>query len=607
MDRLRNLPNWVCWKKKVRDNGKVSKIPINPLTGQGAKANDSTTWTTYDEAMAAKEKNDYDGIGFEFTNSGIIGIDIDHCIDNGQMNDMARIIVEALDTYTEISPSGTGLHILVHSDLQMEHGRKDDSIGLEVYTKGRFFTITQDIWNDKDTINTLPANEIEAVLAPYIQLHEEKNVAEASAKSINKKELPDEEVLNKAFASKNGYEIMALYSGDMRKYGNDHSSADMALARHLAYWTNNDIEQMDRLFRGSELMRGKWDEMHGSSTYGEMTLAKAVDSNIEYEEDEITPPSLCNPSPFVSSADYVLSGTFQSCVDEFKSFTERKTGFSNMDKKNSIYPGLYGIGAISSLGKTTFMAQMADQLAAMGVNVLFFSFEQSSFELISKGLARYNAYSLDGDVKLRRAPSAIDIRSGKVTVPDDVIQHYTSNSRLHIIDCSFGKTVDDIINDTKKFMELNPEAEPPVIIVDYLQVIAPDGSSSVKEHMDRVVKKLKQLQKELNITIFIISSFNRSNYMNEVSFESFKESGGIEYTCDAMWGMQLACIDENSVFTRDNSINEKRKVINTEKSSIPRRVELVVLKNRYGRVGSKFFFNYYPNCDFFVPSEMKTA
>ena len=607
MNSIRNLPNWVCWKKKDRDNGKIGKMPINPLTGQGAKANDSTTWTTYDKAMAAKEKNNYDGIGFEFTDSSIVGIDIDNCIENGQMNDMARTIVEALDTYTEISPSGTGLHILVRSDLQLEHGRKDDSIGLEVYTEGRFFTITQEIWNDRDTINTLPANEIEAILAPYMQLHEGKNVAVASSKCINKRELPDEEVLNKAFASKNGSAIMALYSGDMSKYGNDHSSADLALARHLAYWTNNDIEQMDRLFRGSELMRGKWDEMHGSSTYGEMTLVKAIESNIDYEEDKDAPSSPCNPSPFVSSADYVLSGAFKSHIDEFKSLAERKTGFSNMDEKNSIYPGVYCIGAISSLGKTTFMAQMADQMAATGVNVLFFSFEQTSFELVSKGLARYNAHSLDGDAKLRRAPSAIDIRSGKVTVSDEVIEQYTSNTGLYIIDCSFGKTVDDIIKDTKKFMELNPEAEPPVIIVDYLQVIAQEGNLSVKEHIHMVVKKLKQLQKELNITVFIISSFNRTNYMNEVSFESFKESGDIEYTCDAMWGMQLACIDENSVFTRDNSINEKRKVLNTEKSSIPRRIELVFLKTRYNRVGSKFFFNYYPNCDFFIPSEMKTA
>lgn len=90
-----------------------------------------------------------------------------------------------------------------------------------------------------------------------------------------------------------------------------------------------------------------------------------------------------------------------------------------------------------------------------------------------------------------------------------------------------------------------------------------------------------------------------------MSFESFKESGGIEYTVDGLWGLQLACIDENELFAKDTKSNDKKRLINEEKGANPRRIELVVLKDRYGRVNEKYFFNYYPHCDYYEPVNKK--
>ena len=115
---ITDIPNWVCWTKMARDNGKVGKMPINPKTGRGAKTNDASTWGTYAEACAAKQTKGYDGIGFEFTNSGLVGIDLDDCIEeDGALSPLSSHLVESISSYTELSPSGKGLHILVASEL----------------------------------------------------------------------------------------------------------------------------------------------------------------------------------------------------------------------------------------------------------------------------------------------------------------------------------------------------------------------------------------------------------------------------------------------------------------------------------------------------------
>ena len=115
-----------------------------------------------------------------------------------------------------------------------------------------------------------------------------------------------------------------------------------------------------------------------------------------------------------------------------------------------------------------------------------------------------------------------------------------------------------------------------------------------KDNIDNTVKKLKSLQRENNLVVFLISSLNRQNYLTQIDFESFKESGGIEYTADVVWGMQLACMQE-PIFEKSAHLNEK--------------VELICLKNRYGRSGYRCLFNYYPAYDYFEPctqDEMKS-
>ena len=125
----------------------------------------------------------------------------------------------------------------------------------------------------------------------------------------------------------------------------------------------------------------------------------------------------------------------------------------------------------------------------------------------------------------------------------------------------------------------------PVVILDYLQILQPADSTrrqNLKETIDSTVTELKRMSREMDLTVIVVSSVNRQNYMTPIDFESLKESGGIEFTADVVWGLQLQCINE-PLFERDKGIKEKRDRVKAAKAENPRKIELVCLKNRYGR------------------------
>ena len=291
---------------------------------------------------------------------------------------------------------------------------------------------------------------------------------------------------------------------------------------------------------------------------------------------------------------YLTSKKFKSDVALFNKYAEYKTGYSNLDSHGSLYPGLYVLGAVPSLGKTTFMNQMSYQMTESGRNVLFVSYEQSQFELVTKGLSR-----LTYDTKNKL--TAMEIRRGADV--KEAIEKYSSHGDKEVIyEAEFDDTVDDICGEVEKLMK---QGINPIVIVDYLQVIAPSTKNKgrqlgTKDNIDNTVKKLKSLQRENNLVVFLISSLNRQNYLTQIDFESFKESGGIEYTADVVWGMQFACMQE-PIFEKSAHLNEKRERVREAKSETPRKVELICLKNRYGRSGYRCLFNYYPAYDYFEP------
>lgn len=283
-------------------------------------------------------------------------------------------------------------------------------------------------------------------------------------------------------------------------------------------------------------------------------------------------------------------------VEKFRASGRLKSGYPNIDAITNLYPGFYVVGAISSLGKTTFTHQMGDQIAESGNDVLFFSLEQSALELATKSLSR-NTAKINGE----NALTSLQIRRSDLSDPRILAAIKMSipySGRITVAECNFQATIYDIVGQVEDYIEKHNTK--PVVIIDYLQVIqaAPDSRMTTKDQVDFHVRMLKKIQSDYQLTVIVISSLNRQNYMTTIDFESFKESGGIEYTADVIWGLQLQCIHEE-LFSKPNKINEKRQRIIEAKRANPRKIELVCLKNRFGISSYTCRFDYYPNYDLF--------
>lgn len=256
---LRNLKQFVCATG-------TDKLPKNPYTGGNAQTNNPSTWGTYNDAIDGCRKYGFDYIGFVFTsNTPYFGVDLDHCLDKV---DFCDEFVETLQSYSEISRSGKGLHIICKGSLPDGARRKG---GVEMYSSGRYFICTGNIYNEKYTSIRDCTEEIKILHAKYFP-SSIQNVMTQQTSNLN---LTDEEILTKARNSKTGSAFNLLYSGQWQGMYYSQSEADLAFCNYLAFWTGRNEEQMDRIFRNSGLYREKWDQRRGSDTYGRTTIGKA--------------------------------------------------------------------------------------------------------------------------------------------------------------------------------------------------------------------------------------------------------------------------------------------------------------------------------------------
>ena len=293
-------------------------------------------------------------------------------------------------------------------------------------------------------------------------------------------------------------------------------------------------------------------------------------------------------------------------IGEFSRASETKTGFPRFDQlAGGIFPGLYVMAAISSLGKTTFIHQMADQMAAAGKHVLFFSLEMSRLEMVSKSISRKMAQT-----DYSNALTSLKIRRGTTSaLMQRATKEYAESvgDRLNVIEGGFDTTVSFIGEYTQRYIEKHNTR--PVVIVDYLQIVQGAQKNTLRESTDYNVVELKRMTRALDVPVIVISSVNRGNYLLPVDFESIKESGGIEYTADVVLGLQLACLDE-PLFDKEKQIKEKRERVKAAKGENPREVKLVCLKNRYGSPDWAIEYKYYPQYDLFEeqdPAWMKNG
>ncbi len=295
-DELKGYPQWIVWRyEQYKGDKKPRKVPYSPFTAKrvGTKAVDSESWGTIEQAVQAAKtfKGRFNGIGFVFSQEDpFVGVDLDHCIVDSLTSELAIGIVEKLGSFTEVSPSGTGLHIIIKGKKPAARCKKelDEVQTIEVYDKERFFTVTGKTFADTSLLINQDQIALEEIYHKYVQ---SLTASEPPTKPAKKQASPsvtfspnDSELLKIISKSKQGADFDLLFSGDMSAFGNDHSRADLSLCQKLAFWTAKSPEQMDRLFRLSGLMRPKWDEKRGAKLYGQMTIDKAIAGTLNVYE-----------------------------------------------------------------------------------------------------------------------------------------------------------------------------------------------------------------------------------------------------------------------------------------------------------------------------------
>src|SRR5699024_7530433 len=288
------------------------------------------------------------------------------------------------------------------------------------------------------------------------------------------------------------------------------------------------------------------------------------------------------------------------------------TGFKQLDSilDGGIREGLHVLGAISSLGKTTLATQIADQIAQYGEDVLIFSLEMGTNELIAKSVSRLSLYSALEDGKpTDNAKSTNDILTGskhaeytdyeRDLIQKSIMKYSQYSENIYIHEGEQGTSALTVDGITRKHKELTGNT--PIVIIDYLQILEPiDQHATEKMNTDKSVKILKQLSRDLETTVMAISSFNRMNYNTPVSMVSFKESGGIEYSADLVLGLQFSAFSDSSVDNKEIDFDE-------EKEKEPRKVELKILKNRNGETGKSVHFDYYAKYNMYEEVERSDA
>lgn len=307
-----------------------------------------------------------------------------------------------------------------------------------------------------------------------------------------------------------------------------------------------------------------------------------------------------NPFAKETTLEYIDS-SFLNDIKRMKSFKGRSTGFKNLDREiNGVIPGLYVIGAISSLGKTTFITQVADQMASKGEHIIFFSLEQSRFELVAKSISRQTCI-----LNPKEAKTSLEIMQN-TEVSDLTLKAVEKYQEIAynsiIVEGNFNITVNSI-RDYIDFY-ISTTGIKPVVVLDYLQILRPiNDRLTDKQQVDYNVTELKRISRDYDIPVFVICSFNRDNYTTTVDFTSFKESGAIEYSADVVIGLQLQVMEEIQEM-KNPKISEIREKINNAKNEEPRRVQLIGLKNRNGRSYFKCNYKYYPAYNFFEEADI---
>lgn len=662
------------------------------------------------------------GVGFRFTGSDYIGIDLDHVYNgtSGTMTEEASAIVRLCGSYTEVSPSGDGLHIIVRregapdfslwettkaggkTDIYSSAFSADEPRGEYQILSTLYMTVTgqrhvrsqplraltPEEWAQLSAFFTRPAKP-EPVTSPEqeapsvtssgspspSQVLRAQPQAVSGDGSLTQSErlerwqeflptLSDNDLLTRIF--KANHKAEDLFTGAWSGYGYKSSSeADAALLALFLSYTQN-TETAKRLFMQSALYQGDKDPKQRGDAYINLTL-RSVEGNgitplagfIDFTRDDrrnyaigheaplAWPDEAAGASSVTSSSQAQPSAQSQSGAPQGSAFAQAQataqafttkpafdwskaagayfepdeeqipegypipTGLKGLDKAlaGGLFPVLYVMGAISSLGKTSLAVQLADTVARGGRPVIYVSLEMAKRELRAKSISRLmyragpsRAYTsteilYPATRQSKDFTEELELAKALEQAKAEYSQHEGSN--LYYLTGIGSIKTNEISRLVQHFIATHPEELRPVVFVDYLQILAAeDPHETDKQRIDEAVVTLKRLSAGLRIPVFVISSFNRDNYTSPVTETAFKESGAVEYSADVLLGLQPAGMksDGEKGATAENVQLCERCKKGQQDPDRPglRLLELKVLKSRVGVPYGSAWLEYNP-------------
>lgn len=659
---MKDIPQWFMWKAidTGRSDGKLSKYPTD-INGNKIMWNNTDELYTFSEVKNAYESsNQFAGISFNVTGSGLVIIDIDLENDeNGQptLTEKEKAFLNA--GYVEKSVSGRGYHVVLKGDLptslQSSKNVYDEYDNkLEVFYKTGFIAVTGDVYENHSQVDNIGISE--QFINYLSKNYKDKNADSPTSHlegyteqstnldSFIPPKVNTSEVLNlwintggKTLKTRN-VDKMALWRREdesMQKYGNDKSEASFAIVYELAYfmWDNpvglhslivnnrfwneqdnymiNNAKRLKRDIQKAINKRkriGKLYQRPDSQNIGNQTASNKVEN-----EEEKRHKSMLEQYKEANAKDSINS--FIKGIKENVNTPPTSTGFPLLDEvlSGGMREGLTVIGAISSLGKTTMAQQIADNVAQSGQDVLFISLEMARTELMSKSISRETLIEvLENDGNIRNAKTSIGItdaskhknysRVEKQLINTAIKRYDEYASHIYIVE-AFGQIG---FQDVRELVKIHYEktGKAPIVVIDYLQIMKPDDPRATdKTNTDKAVNGLKQISRDFKTTIVAISSLNRESYNRPMSLTAFKESGAIEYSSDVLIGLDFTKMLENS-----NEMDFEE-----EKDKVPRNITLTILKNRNGRTGKRINylydprFNYFEEDDYYKKPEKKKS
>ena len=402
---------------------------------------------------------------------------------------------------------------------------------------------------------------------------------------------------------------------------------------------NNDVEgykASEQLLRELSNRNIPAHEVNIASDYNNVSEALCVDretlrSSLEqvFKHAKPVEESRKDRDIYLRSSGLGRMQSFRCKAERNRYIAPVKTGFTKFDETlgGGLFSGLYIIGAISSLGKSAFALQIADNIAKNdGKDVLFFALEMSPEELIARSISRetyegvnkedspeeiarttreilngqnYDNFSEEAKRAIEEAYASYEKYGENIFFINKKIRPYEEGTQDNSI-----STVEDIREAVQH--HVNVMNCTPVVIVDYLQLLgSSSGNGAGRLTVEENVVALKKLSRDFNTPVIVISSLNRASYDKEIAFEAFRESSSIEYSCDLLIGLQFERPEDPEGEESGKGKKGKAKFdINEAKRKDVRELEAVILKNRNGVTGGKCKFSFNAKYNRFDEAEL---